>query len=118
MIAPNIYMGDGKYVVFKLGEFNTWYNEVLKGTDVFLFEPPVALDDATVIRAQDVFAAPALYAYANSILVALEAMQAVVEGQLMGQGLVNIVDRLTAVADYFHEAAVRAEQTDFKKLPD
>lgn len=70
------------------------------------------LPDAVVIRRQDVFAAPALEAYANAIQCVIEA----------GRGTaididVLVLGRLREVADYFHEQACKSYDTPHRKLP-
>lgn len=67
-----------------------------------------ALPDAVVIRRQDIFAAPALHTYYNSIGVALSVLP----------GTNGVHKRLQEVADFFHEQATLADSTDFRKLPD
>lgn len=95
---------DDKYVVFKKAEFDEWYNRVLKDSVPGV---PMALDDAVVIRQQDVFAPPALDVYANGIEVALS---------LTATGG-ETTTRLRETADYFHTRA--AESWHMKrKLPD
>jgi hypothetical protein len=63
--------------------------------------------DAVVIRRQDVFAPPALDAYANAITVVIES------------GCLAIEDRrrLQGVADYFHDQAAKS-WSEQRKLPD
>lgn len=73
------------------------------------------LPDAVVIRRQDVFAPPALDAYANAITVGLQVLSA-------ADGGANIYDatipkRLRQIADYFHAQAEEAWHTD-RKIPD
>ena len=71
-------------------------------------EPPSLVDDAVVIRRQDVFAAPALDAYANSILTAVELLPRDHPAAL----------RLRAVANFFHLQASKSWQTPNRKIPD
>lgn len=69
-----------------------------------------ALNDAVVIRRQDVFAAPALEAYANAIVCAI---------QIAGQGSSlngSSIAALQEIADYFHEQAEKSYGSD-RKLP-
>lgn len=65
----------------------------------------IEIDDAVVIRRQDLFAAPALHGYAASIDVAIR------------MGDPASMRDLKAVADYFHEQAVLADAESYK-LPD
>jgi hypothetical protein len=103
-------MPEGKYVVFKTEDWNTIFNcleEVfeLKKESGVLIRGKI-LDDAVVIRRQDIFAPPALDAYSNSILVSLA---------MMGPG--ETKERLKDIASYFHEQAVLSWDTD-RKVPD
>lgn len=77
---------DDKYVVFKMD-----------GTLV---------EDAVVIRRQDLFAPPALDSYANSISIAAMMLEP-------GEQRLKMQD----VADYFHAQAVASWETE-RKLPD
>jgi len=99
-------MPDGKYITFKRADFCIWL-EAARDMGAFEVEmdPSVMeLEDAVVIRRQDLFAPPALDAYANSIQVALS--------------ILNHPDEvLSEIADYFHEQAVLSWQTE-RKLPD
>lgn len=70
------------------------------------------LQDAEVIRGQDVTAAPVFHAYASIInsfsdLLASRGVQPVARH-----------DDLLAIADHFHEAALRSEARADRKLPD
>lgn len=91
---------DTKYVVFKKEEFKQWWLENGSPT------PPTPLEDATVIRGQDLFAAPALDSYANAIAIAMMVMPAGDER-----------NSLSRVADYFHDRAQEARMIGYK-LPD
>lgn len=95
---------DEKYVVFKRDEWEQYFRT--QGASIL-----VAVEDAVVIRRQDVFAPPALDAYANSISVAVEALQ--------GREGVDtaLIAKLLKVADYFHSQAQTAWITE-RKLPD
>lgn len=98
-------MDNAKYIVFKRAEFDQWlinHPSDLLGKDGNYAVVPVP--DAVVIRRQDVFAPPALDAYANSISIALEISEAP-------------NTHLQVIADYFHEQACEAWQTD-RKIPD
>lgn len=103
---------DGKYVVFKKEEFDQWWGQGSVGGTKHNVPAPEFLDDTVVIRLQDVFAGPALAAYANSISVAIEAMRM---DQPFNQ---EVIDHLQRVADYFSEQAEEAFANLTKKLPD
>ncbi len=104
-------MEDTKYVVFKREEFERWITLYLRHSNIRR-PMPKPVPDATVIRGQDVFAAPALHAYANAMAVAL----AIIKGSPTTPD--ELRERLTKTADYFHGRAVEAETTDYRKLPD
>lgn len=70
------------------------------------------LPDAVVIRRQDVFAAPALEAYANAIQCVIEACE--VAPALVSNS--NKMQALREIADYFHEQAEKSYGTD-RKIP-
>lgn len=98
---------DDKYVVFKRDEFNEWLDGDRKDRDL-----PRYLDDAVVIRRQDVFAAPALDAYANCISAAVQVMK--LGGTEYSNGQAR---RLQNVADYFQAQAEAAREV-LPKIPD
>lgn len=94
-----------KYVTFKVEEFQEFLERMKdKGSAPM----PAEVEDAVVIRRQDVFAPPALDSYANSIVVALEALP---------DGFDHLRAQLREKADYFHEQAELAWHTN-RKLPD
>lgn len=114
-------MQDSKYLVWKRKDMETWMSShPTKGM-------PSPLHDAVVIRRQDVFAPPALDAYANAI-------QCVIEALLKVQGEVTdlsgdffklptqftpdeVAKRLQDIADYFHGQATLAYDSH-RKFPD
>jgi hypothetical protein len=95
---------DEKYVVFKREEWNAFLGECTDalpaGHGVI---DPDAIEDAVVIRRQDVFAPPALDAYANAILIAVEALKKAGDLELLQRA-----DTLVTIADYFHQQATAA----------
>lgn len=95
---------DEKYVVFKREEFLEWTSNTTT--------PPPVLSDAVVIRTKDVFAAPALEMYANGILVAIHT------ARTSYTELPSRIERLQAIADYFHSRATEAWERGDKVLPD
>lgn len=103
-------MENDKYVVFKAKEFDDWLASDMKAPI------PVALHDAIVIRRQDIFAGPGLFAYANAIQTAID---------LMGQDMsalagweLNQMARLEELRDFFWEQAMMASHEERKKVPD
>jgi hypothetical protein len=97
-----------KYVVFKRDEWEQWKQE--RVSDIGTTNPD-EVEDAVVIRRQDVFAPPALDAYANAINVALELPS---ERSIAG---IEQAKKLRDIADYFHEQAKLSWDTH-RKVPD
>jgi hypothetical protein len=94
-------MQDEKYLVFKKKEF---LEQFPKWTSADLPQP---LEDATVIRGQDMLAQPLLSVYVDMIAVILKT------GGLSDTERVN----LQRTSDYFHDRAAEAHELGFK-LPD
>lgn len=107
---------DNKFIVFNRDEFyKALYSvEMQAALDIF----PESLADAVVIRRRDVFAPPALDAYANNIVSTIEALKSVKDRVGKLPMSINIsLDRLQEIADYFHAQANLAWQEN-RKLPD
>ena len=107
---------DNKFIVFNRDEFTkALYSEEMK---LALNVMPLSLDDAVVIRRRDVFAPPALDAYANNIVSTIEALKTIKDrvGKLP-LSITITIDRLQEIADYFHAQANLAWQEN-RKLPD
>lgn len=105
-------MEDEKFVVFKRDEFESWAS---RAVPTFSMEVPVlprGVDDAVVIRRQDMFAASALDTYADSISVAISVM-----GMCSDDNVNGTVSRLQRIADYFRAQAELARDTH-GKVPD
>lgn len=115
-------MEDGKYVVFKIGDWldqraviNKVSNEDVTGAPTKALDGALMaldaarLDDAVVIRLQDLFAAGVLFTYAGAVQSAIEIMAAH-----------NIAppEDLLKTRDHFFELASAAESSPIKKLPD
>lgn len=114
-----------KYVVFKRED----WDEVMRRTQAINDDrtqglPPVSplaplmtlnqmeIDDAVVIRRQEVFSGPALAAYAHGIHIAIKV------ARLHETGEPNeTARRLVEIADYFHEQSELAYGESFK-IPD
>jgi hypothetical protein len=96
-----------KYAVFKWEHYREM-SIVANGMFAKGFEQ-MRLKDAEVIRHQDIFAAPALYEYAQSIRTAIEIME---------KCGVTPPEHLQSVADYFMAAGERASKCRTTKLPD
>jgi len=114
---------DEKYIVFKNEDFDKFLTELSfissagMGTSERINQRvlDILIDDAVVIRRQDVFSPPAFDAYANSIMVTIEALKA--RGITHDGNSPSVVDRLGSIADYFHAQAAMAWETD-RKIPD
>lgn len=119
-------MKDSKYLVWKRDEMENWMSE--RATEGL----PSPVPDAVVIRRQDVFAPPALDAYANAMQCVIEAFSRATSGTEIIEPNANIegddslsiyftpseiAKRLQEVADYFHQQAALAYEGD-RKFPD
>lgn len=107
-----------KYVIFKIEDwryiadaFQRIWGEEARATLEALADPR-RVPDGVVIRRQDIFAPPALDAYANALLTAVQLLKADPGGYNE-----RIVKDLEEKAQYFHEQAVLAWDTD-RKVPD
>lgn len=96
-----------KYAVLKWADFAE-LSMLANGMYTSKFES-LRLKDAEVIRHQDIFAAPALFEYAQSIRTAIEIME---------KCGVKPPEHLQSVADYFMSAGERASKCRTTKLPD
>lgn len=100
-------MKDGKYVVFPL---SAWLEEWKQHPDTDDAPHPLTdlqrhrLDDAVVIRTKDIFAGPALHAYAANISTAISILRSV------SPPFTDVADELQRVADYFSDAAAEADE--------
>lgn len=110
-------MKDDKYAVFKIGD---WIEEWKQHQDPGDAPHPLTdlqrkrLDDAVVIRTQDVFAGPALHAYAANISTAISVIKSL---PIDAIEIDEAVARLQSIADHFHEAALEADDK-VGKIPD
>lgn len=79
------------------------------------------LPGCTVIRHQDIFAAPALAEYAGQISTTIEVMASMdgaKESIFSSLPITEMYKQLGAVRDYFYEQAEIARRWPLKKLPD
>lgn len=93
-----------KYVVFKREDFERLMDE----DRPHMYAAALEVEDAVVIRRQDLFAGPALSSYAHSIAIAVKVAENPKNDQ---------VKALRRIADYFHEQAILADAEGWK-LPD
>ncbi len=93
-----------KYVVFDKEKFDSWLYDVHQRG---YLPAPERVDDAVVIREQDIFAGPALEMYSAAITTAL---------RLLPQEDPT-VRRLTQIRNYFRRCAERAYEKA-TKVPD
>lgn len=98
-------MRDEKYVVFS----RTAYNNYLPSQGE---APPPEIEDAVVIRTQDIFAAPALYAYANCISTCIEILSQTDDYPT------PLLTRLREISDYFMDRGDEADNHHSRKVPD
>lgn len=104
---------DPKYAVFKANDVH-WADD---GSAHVALQ--AVLDDAVVIRLQDAFAPPALDAYANSIITAVEAATVLLAGlpDDAQQTLQAQIKGLRGIADFFSEQAAKSWSVN-RHLPD
>lgn len=103
-----------KYVVFKKDEWDEAMASYLKRQQAQGYPVPLPdeVEDAVVMRRQDVFAAPAFRVYANSMAAAM-----VVAAKLVAPGLHLQSETLSQIARYFQEQAELSELEN-RKVPD
>ena len=93
-----------KYVVYKKADFESLMDESPEA-DFWGCQ----LEDAVVIRLQDVFAQSALFAYASSIRTAIEILEATNS---------EVPEGLGEIADYFMAQGEKAGKYPHRKVPD
>jgi hypothetical protein len=99
-----------KYIVHKRAEWDRWCD----GIDA-VHTWPSEIDDAVVIRRQDVFAGPGLYSYANAVQTGIEVLDLEHPGR---PGALTLrLERLEEIRDYFAEQAQLATELP-SKIPD
>jgi len=101
MLNPN------KYIVLRRSNLSRNLIQTIEDENL-------AIEDAVVIRKQDVFAEAGLHAYAANVLTGIEMLA-------LFPNLAQHIDveHLQDLADFFHEQAVSCSQdTFFRKLPD
>lgn len=107
-----------KYVVVKRDDFDAVFGEDFPGNheigDIYAALLEHEVDDAVVIRRQDMFAGPALHTYAASIDVAVKIASAQRVDDLR---VARQIGDLRRIADYFHQQATLCDDTA-GKLPD
>jgi len=126
-------MKDEKYMVFKRNEFYELMGELALPVGDVDCAPvaqniekrakEVSLQDAVVIRKQDMFAAPALHAYASSIQTVIELLESLApDPNIKDHGIpgmpVGKMARLHEIRDYFFQQALEADDVRTKKVPD
>lgn len=111
-------MKDEKYVVFKRSDWEDLV-EAMESTgtgtthhQAFRNLQDRALMDLTVIRHQDWFAGPALWAYAHGVQLTLKGLQS--NASMIDA---RLIERLRRTAAYFEEAALNADEVGCK-FPD
>ena len=137
IVWPTATVDEAKYIVFKRNEFfelmgklalPPYTGQTSSGRveragahwdcapiceDIQKAVDAVELNDAVVIRRRDVFAAPALEAYANAIQCVIEALYCTAMA-----GNVDGLEELRNIADYFHTQAEKSYNEANRKLPD
>lgn len=103
-----------KYVVFKKSDWDREMKKYLQDQQRRGYSVPLPneVEDAVVMRRQDVFAAPAFRVYANSMAASM-----VVAAKLVAPGLHLESETISKIARYFEEQAELSESED-RKVPD
>lgn len=104
-------VNDEKYIVFKLSDWADGVERLGELAQYIEGIPPV--EDAVVIRKQDMFAGPGLHAYAMTIQTAIETTRLVTNGMTAEL----ICADLEKIRDYFTQQALEAEACTTKKMP-
>ena len=103
-----------KYIVFNRNKMVSILTEESVSAFNIAAIANTEIADAIVIRKGDTFAASALYAYATSVLSAVEILRDVRNGAVVGE---DIIEHLTELADYFAVQADHARQLN-GRIPD
>ena len=110
-------MENDKYLVFKSDPINTTYDPV-KNQYILGGAVERAIYDGVVIRTQDVFAGPGLYAYSAAIQTAIDFIEHRWVGEDITEEEGALRDNLASLRDFFAEQAELATQHPNKKVPD
>lgn len=103
---------DDKFVVFKMEDWKGKIQEKLGKEHADDIIRLYRVEDAVVMRGQDVFAQAAFFQYAGNIYTTIEILRG------LGQGVFDdIIDQLQAKADYFSELGTWAGELEVQ-LPD
>jgi len=101
---------DTKYIVFRRDDWEK--HGGLLGDD---FASDYAVEDAAVIRGQDIFAASTFFNYSNNVITTQEILAALVEDA--SEEFDEMLSSLQAIADHFHDLGVASAEMP-NKLPD
>jgi len=99
---------DPKYAVLRYRDWENIKADVAedRSDDLWL------IDDAVVLRLQDLTVAPLLHSYASQIIGFTELLES------YGIGDQTKIPALREIADYMHSKALEAEALAHRKLPD
>ena len=108
-------MSQPKYIVFKSEDWDAFRDAMIAHPQGIIaaqdVPTPLPVVDAEVIRHQDITSAPIFYLYSQQLHHFIDM------AQMVGMPLEN-EGHLLKIAEHFGEAAVKAEQSAKKKLPD
>lgn len=103
---------DSKYIVFKREDWEQLQEESPEcDSEQFI------LEDAVVIRLQDIFAESALFAYAAAIRTSIEILEETLK-DANRPDTDPMIERLTGIADYFMRQGEAASKHSHRKVPD
>lgn len=109
---------DEKYLVFRRDEMDQWVTDTLAGLSPG--EPPKEIQDAVVVRRQDIFAPAVLFGYASQVLGVTDIIGELVveiEEKETARELHEMRQELLKVWDYFNTQGQEA-MAQRRKLPD
>lgn len=111
-------MENDKYVVFKREDWQAIKASLDRSVGGGPYEQGqiAPLDDAVVIRRQDIFAGPGLFAYANAIQTAIDLLKTEQNDATWFHP--SDERRLEELRDFFWEQAMMASHEEVKKIPD
>lgn len=117
-MKDDVQVMEEKYVVFKSAEFDAFLEQETTADGML----PHALDDFVVLRLQDRFTPPALFAYANQIQTLLEFIEKFPQFQVQDneqdqEDVDTIIARLKNIRDHFQTLAHASDEMA-RKLPD
>ncbi len=101
-----------KYVVFKVTDWEHFLHTSEGSVEDVNALANQEVDDAEVIRGQDITSGPIFHTYASTLIAMRDLC--IIQGVITPKQSDHLLD----IADHFHHAAVNAEANLNKRLPD